>query len=227
MQVTWNDTDEIKLCLDADGTAKNHNQNVEDIFYRSESNYKACNDGNAWHIDPTLNWPEEGPWVKPDWWINGTTVCACYHPWHTGIRRCLNCANDNYPCGRPMNLIHPKQYYDGRFWEKHKPEVVKTMWRDREAIPRLRAVTFKNDQGSGFDEDGDLISEDWDADKRIKKHNEGDEKSISHARQEGATRYSTNRLVYLPGPPRSSRRWSLNARAILHELVQGCLAAVP
>ncbi len=84
MDVTWNDTDEIKLCLDENAAAKNSNRTVEVVFYRSESNYKATNDGNAWHVDPTLNWPEETPWTKPDWWINGTTVCKCWHPWHTG-----------------------------------------------------------------------------------------------------------------------------------------------
>ena len=100
MQVTWNDNDEIKLCLDPNSAVKNHNQSVEDIFYRSESNYKACNDGSAWHIDPTLNWPKEGPWTKPDWWINGTTVCHCYHPWHTGIRRFPQSSTTRIATGR-------------------------------------------------------------------------------------------------------------------------------
>ncbi len=97
-------------------------------------------------------------------------------------------------------MIPPKQYYDDRHWAKYDEKTVQTIWRDRDNIKRLREVNFKQDLGCGFDEDGDLISDDWDAEKRIKRHNDGDVVAISHARQEGATRYSTNRLVYHPGP---------------------------
>ncbi len=74
------------------------------------------------------------------------------------------------------------------------------MWANRKANPRLREIDYKSDKGSGFDEDGDLISDDWSMNKKIRKHNDGDQREITNSRQEGASKYWTTRLVFHPGP---------------------------